>query len=257
MAVTGNTGTISGFRNLLARENKVWWRSKRWLIVLVLGFGLNAFLAFALFALPPMAAAQGDSIDAAEAGLQIFFGMGFMLFALMVIILTQDAIIGERQTGIAEWVLSKPVSREAYIASKLIAATLPILVLMIGVQSAIGYGLFQLANVAVGWGYLAAVGLMTLHTLFYLILSVALGVLTENRGVLLAVSLGSLLGGSLLVNFAGPLTLWTPWPLGQLAGAFVLGVDLPAIMFASIGFTLVWCIVGLLVAFRGFARVEL
>lgn len=92
----------SGFWNLLARENKVWWGSRRWLLQTVLGVvGLGGFLAFVLFVLPGMLAATGESMDAIEAGVQMFFGLGAFALGIDAIILTQDTIIGEKESGVA------------------------------------------------------------------------------------------------------------------------------------------------------------
>lgn len=219
----------SGFWNLLARENKVWWGSRRWLLQTALGVvGLGGFLAFVLFVLPGMLAATGETMDAIEAGVQMFFGLGAFALGIDVIILTQDTIIGEKESGVAEWVLSKPISRHAYLLAKLLANALGILVTLILLPGALAYLLLTLADGAAYpvTPFLWGMGALTLHTLFYLVLSLAMGTLADSRGTVLAVTLGSLLGGSLIINFLPPATLVTPWALPNVAGALALGAPL-------------------------------
>ena len=247
-----------GFHNLFMRENRAWWSSKRWLLHLLLGVTiLNGFLAAALFVLPAIARVQGEPFDSYEVGIQIFFGLGCIMLALEAIIVTQDAVIGEKLSGTAEWVLSKPVSRSAYLLSKLAANMLAIFSIQVVIQSGIAYGLFTLAGIQPAGGFFFGVGLMALHTLFYLILTLLIGVIANSRGMVLGVTLSSLLGGSMMVSFFGPWTMWTPWPLANLAGGIVLNADLPTVIMLSPVFTAVWCIVGLFLSLWIFKKVEL
>lgn len=252
--------TRSGFWNLLARENKVWWHTSRWLLQALVGvIGLGGFLAFTLFALPAMVQATGEQIDVLEAGVQIFFGLGTLAFAIDVIILTQDTIIGEKQSGTAEWVLSKPVSRPAYILAKLLANALGIFATLIVLPGAAAYALFTLATGEPfpPLPFLCALGAMALHTLFYLALSLMMGVLADSRGTFLAVTLGSALGGMLLVDFIGRAAFVTPWLLNNLAVAVAQGAALPTLMLLPIAATALLTIAALAVAIWRFERAEL
>jgi ABC-2 type transport system permease protein len=189
----------------------------------------------------------------------MFFGLGFMLLAVDVVILSLDSVLGEKQSGTAEWVLSKPVSRSAFILAKLIAHTIPILLLLVALPSAMAYGLFLLKGVSVPDTFLVAVGLMGMHTLFYLVLTIAGGVFLTNRNTLLAITLGSALGGVLLANLVAPFVMWTPWPLAAIASGLVAGAEeaLPGMLFLPVVFTAFWSLVGIIAALIGFNRVEL
>ena len=62
----------------------------------------------------------------------MFFSLGGgLVIAIGVIILSQDLIIDEKQTGLAEWLLSKPVQRKAYVLAKLCASLVAVLMLLI------------------------------------------------------------------------------------------------------------------------------
>lgn len=259
MATTTLPKTRSGFWNLLARENKVWWGSSRWWLQTLVGVaGLGGFLAFALFALPGMAAEAGETLDSLEAGVQIFFGLGALAFAIDIIIVTQDSIIGEKQSGIAEWVLSKPISRPAYIAAKLLANMLGFLVTLILLPGVVAYVLFALAGATIpATSFVVAMGLLALHTLFYLALSLMMGVIADSQGTLLAVTLGSALGGAVLIDFIGRAAFVTPWPLGNVAVVVAQAAPLPPILRLPIAATALLTVVAIVVAVWRFEKAEL
>ena len=250
----------SGFWNLLSRENKVWWSGRRWLLQTLVGVGgLGGVLAVALFVLPGMAQAAGETLHPLEAGVQIFFGMGAFALAIDIIILTQDTIIAEKESGIAEWVLSKPVSRPAYILAKLLANTLGLLATLILLPGVVAYALFTLAGAAMPvTTFVAAMLLLALHTLFYLALSLMMGVIADGQGALLAVTLGSVLGGAVLVDFVGRAAFLTPWPLGNIAVALAQGAALPAdILWTPVAATAILTLVAVGVAIWRFKHAEL
>jgi ABC-2 type transport system permease protein len=251
-----------GLGNLLAKENRAWWGTNRWwmqaLIWLVL---LGGFVSLVLFVIPNIAGPNGETVleqDPAEAAVQGFFGVGGILLALGITILLQDAVIGEKQTGTAEWVLSKPVSRPAFILAKLISHTLGMLVIMVAVPSA---AVFLLVSFSVGEVHLlipfaAGAVLLALHTFFYLALALMMGVLVSRREILLAVALGSLLGGSFIRNFIPASSLVTPWFLPDIAGLAAMGVELPVEMLLPIVMTGIWSLIFLVIALWRFQRHE-
>lgn len=77
-----------------------------WLLV------VNGMLAMVLFSAPGEARSEGFII------FSIFTGMCASLGA---IIFTQGRIVGEKQSGTAAWMLSKPASHVALLLSKLLA----------------------------------------------------------------------------------------------------------------------------------------
>ena len=69
-------------------------------------------------------------MDSLALGLEALFKMGALVLAAGAVILVHDSIIGERQQGVTEWLLSKPVSRPSYVLSKLVAHGLGVLVIL-------------------------------------------------------------------------------------------------------------------------------
>jgi ABC-2 type transport system permease protein len=252
-----------GFRQLFAKENHNWWRTRRWWNQLILWTALiNGTVALMLFVLPNITGPDGQPAIPDEPltmGLQALFTLGAMMISIGVVILTQDAIIGEKSAGTAEWVLSKPVSRKAFFLSKLSANLATLWVLLIGLQGLIGYGLLWLASPGAvnGVHFLFGVGLMSLHTFFYLTLTLTLGVFFADRGPILAVTLGSALGGKLIASFIKPLISITPWALPDLTPLVVSGEPLPVTTITSITIsTALWCLVFIAASLWKIERLE-
>ena len=261
------TGWRTGLANLLRKENRAWWASHRWLVHSVLwAVALNGLLALMLFVIPQgQAALTGDEIEIAEIltiGVSMLFQLGPFALALGAIILVHGAIIGERQLGVTEWLLSKPLARPAYVLSKLLAHGLGVLVILVGLQGAIAYGLlsltmgrpFPLPTYLVGMTGLAV------HTLSYLALTLMMGVLTSNRNTVLGVSLGVLLGGLLIVQtvgrYLGLAVMLTPWGMAMVLPAAVLGLPSPLSIWLPIGVTAILSVIFVAVALARFERLE-
>jgi len=259
----GLSGWRTGLRNLLRKENRTWWGTRRWLVQSLLWtLVVNGFTALVVSAMPLQAQMTGNPepgpSELVTTGAQMLFQIGILALAIGAIILVQDEIIGERQMGVTEWLLSKPVSRSAYVLSKLLAHALGVLVILVGLQGALVYGLLSLI---VGEpfplpGYLVGVAGLAAHTLFYLALTLMMGVLTTSRGALLGASLGVLLGGMLVSRYMGKFIMLTPWSLGNVLPAPVLGIPLPVSIWLPIGVTAILSVICVVVALAKFERLE-
>ena len=256
------SGWRLGFNNLFARENRKWWATNRWwvqsFIWLVILAGL---VGLVLFVVPNLATPDGQpasDLEPVMGALQGFFGVGGLALAIGVTILMQDELVAEKQAGTAEWVLSKPVSRSAFFLSKLTAHSLGMLVVMTAVPSA---GVYALLILYTGAAYpmlpfLAGMGLLALHTFFYLTLTLMLGVLSERREIILAVAMVLLLGGSFIRNFLPVLALVTPWFLPDVAGLAAMDLQVPADFLVPVLATFLWSLTFIVVALKKFERHE-
>jgi ABC-2 type transport system permease protein len=260
----GLSGWRTGLGNLLRKENRAWWGSRRWLVQSLLwAVIVNGFAAFMLFGMPlVIEVVGGPEMDALSMGLAALFKLGPLALAAGAVILVQDAILGERQLGLTEWLLSKPVSRPAYVLSKLLAHGLGVLVILVGLQGALGYGLLSLA---MGEPfplppYLVGMAGLAVHTLFYLALTLMLGVLAASRRVLLGVSMGLLMGGMMIAQalgvFVGKFVMLTPWALVELLPLAVQGMPLQLPIWLPIGVTAVLSVIFVAVALARFERLE-
>jgi ABC-2 type transport system permease protein len=250
--------SLQGFGRLFAKEMKSWWGTRRWLVQgLVWTLGLNGLLFVALFVLPPLMAAQGEPLgDLLEIGGQMYFALGTMAVAVGVVVLTQGSVIDERESGTAAWILSKPVSRSAFVLSKVAANSISILVLMVLIPALLALLQLSLASEGqVQWpAFALAVLLMALHTLFYLTLTILLGVRFENRGTILGVALALLLGGMLLRNLP-VVALVMPWLLPDIAG--VVMTEPQQLLLLPVVMTGLWTLAFISTALLTFNRIEL
>lgn len=221
------TGWRLGFKNLFKKESREWWRSRRWWIHLILWIVIiDGLLASTLFGLKNIAAMAGEPISNAElldSGLKTLFGVASLSLALGVIIVTQDEFIGEKQSGTAAWTLSKPVSRVSFYLSKFTANLIPMLSVMLLPPLIVGYGIFFFAGYEVNLQqYLLSGLLLLIHTLFFMTLSLLLGVISPSRTALLAGTLGILFGGQLLSGVIKFLLYMGPFALPQLMPVITL-----------------------------------
>lgn len=259
---------LRGFANLFRKENRAWWGTRRWWVnALLWPIIICGLLANMLFV--PTVANLATEADIARAGgltahillmgLSVFFEFGTTALAIGTIVLSQDLIINEKQSGIAEWLLSKPIARRAYILAKLVANTLPALILLVGLPCALGYGLLSLrmGEPFPSTPFLSGVGIMTLHTLFYLTLTLMLGTIFNSRGPILAFALGSVLGGNMLGGLLKPLLYVTPWMLPKVASLTASSQALPPEFGVSpLVATALWCLIFILVTLAKFERTE-
>lgn len=251
-------GWRAGLGNMLRKELHDWWGTRSWIRQTLLWLAIvNGILATVLFSAP---ARDPNEILTPDVGPILFFTIGGMALAIGTIILAQDEIIGEKKAGTAAWILTKPVSRSAFILSKLLANALGILVVMVLFQGVVSYVLMSIAQgsaLPVG-PYLLALLLLFLSLMFYLTLGIMLGTLFDKGGPVIGIPM-------ILVftyQMAGAVPLLgqiMPWKLAvqnspdfSLAVALVTGQPLPSLV--PVIATLIWCALFIGVAIWRFER---
>ena len=150
--------------NMLRKENEKWWNLKSVAIQLVIWLVIvNGTVALYLFVVPSMfqsaaAVLQANNTTAQQAqqiadsgflnltpqkivamGLQDLFGLASLGMILGAVIISHDSILKERESGTAAWLLSKPLSRKAFVLSKIVANGTGMLVIVILAQGIIAY----------------------------------------------------------------------------------------------------------------------
>jgi ABC-2 type transport system permease protein len=257
LQVVNERGWRRGLANLLRNENRMWWGTRKWLVHLLLWLiMLNGFIL-----LVGMAEGQEANLRVSvyETLIQVFFGVGAFATGIGIITTAQGAIVREKQLGTAAWILSKPVSRSAFVLAKLVAYAVGFLSLAIVLPSAIFYfeSLFLGGRAPELLPFLAGVGLLALHTLFYLALTLLLGTLYATRGPIAGIAMGVLFASFLppnLVPQAAMLAL--PWTLRNSAVGLVLGSELPVVWIIPVIATALWIVVFVGVALWRFGREE-
>jgi len=264
---------LSGFRVLLGRESRKWLRTRRWwmqaLLWLVL---LNGFAAFSLFVLPDVieqttaasAGAEANTVTAAELREDVpntLFGLATFLLPIGVILLVQNQVYGEKQSGVSAWIISKPVSRATYLLAKLVTDGSAILLLMILLPLIPAYFILS-STIAVSVADFAlALLLLALLLAFYLAFTTMMSVIGSSAEVVMGVALALLVGGMILsdvlASFLGNAAFLLPWMLPDAITLAAAGVPLPPVLVMTIVSTAVLTLLCLGIAFWQFGRQEL
>lgn len=249
---------LGGFRNMLQKELSWWWGTSAWwiqtLIWILLMNGVTTIVA--------IQAVQSSGMQPNEVlqnVTQTFLEIGAFAVAIGTIITLQGTVVGEKQSGTAAWVMSKPASRSAFILAKIVGNGLGFWVTAIIVPATIFVVEMQLlipAPLPLS-NYLIALALLMLSQLFYLILTVMLGTFFTSRGPVTGIGIGFILSGMLFKGFL-PLVVMviTPWLLPQIGNALIFGLPLPSIWFVPIAVTTIWIVIMTVLALWRFGREE-
>jgi ABC-2 type transport system permease protein len=253
-------GWKRGLGNLLQGEYSAWFKSSKWWKQIIMWFSIvNLMMIIMIIA----------SREAGEGGPPVLFMYGIfggMFVAFGVMIIMQRTIIGEKRSGTAAWVLSKPVTRTAFVVSRLVVNSIAILltsVIIPGIILYITLGLFS----DFGWlsplGFIAAILMGVLHTFFWIALVLMMGTLSETSSGVIAVPMGLYflfwMGSGMIPGliYVSPLLLtFSPAPeeMSALSISFMTGE--PVFSWLPIISTVVLCVAFIAVAIRRFNRQE-
>ena len=248
---------LRGFGNLLRKETWQWWGTRTWWVHALIWLGIiNAFIT--LIALAENGGPEFQGMPIHQLASAIFFQISLTTIGIGAVVMAQGAIIGEKQLGTAAWVLSKPVSRTAFVLAKLVGHTVGFVVLAIALPALVFYGQSVLLwdHVPPLVPFLLADLLTLLNLLFFLALTLMLGTLFGTRGPVAALALGFLLAGQPIRSIVPGLAQVTPWMLPDLASALVLGQPVGANAYLPIAGTALGAIVFVGVALWRFGREE-
>jgi ABC-2 type transport system permease protein len=163
--------------------------------------------------------------------LAIFFDMLVLLLTIFIPVLLQGIIIDERLSGTAAWILSKPVSKKAYLLSKLAASILAIVVVSVVINGVVGYGIFRVSGYTPDLlGFLMNLGLTGIVVAYLVCLTVMLGTITTSRGKVLAAAIGLTLGAQIVARYFPLILFLIPYSLplaglGLVTGDPIFGLE--------------------------------
>jgi len=246
-------GWRMGLANMLGKENFAWWRTRRWWVQCLLW----------LFFLNGLMAANLANDQAPENAILNYLSVAGAALPIAAIIMGMDSVLGERHSGTAAWVLSKPLRRPAFILAKLIAYALGFLPTAIVFPGVVAY--IHLAAVGLQLpiaGFTGTMGLVYLNLLFYLTLSLMLATLFHGRGPVLGITL--ILVWFWMIPPSAWLADFMPWRLlialgdnGALPSlSYYLLFSLPLPTLAPIIATVLWCVLFISVAIWRIRREE-
>lgn len=253
-------GWLGGFGNLLAKELGEWFSTRRWIVQTFLWLAIiNGLMAFIMFAVPTIDPSEQVGLEENVAlGLSLYYNFATLFGAIGMIILAQDEIIQEKQTGTAAWILTKPVSRSAFVLSKLLSNLLGGLIFIAGLTGVVAYLEVYLVSSQMLplLPYLLGIGIVLLTLFFYLTLVIMLGTIFEERGAVLGIAVGVLLGGLIASKFTPLVSFFLPVTMPDVALELMQGQPLPVIDISQLVTAGVWSLLFTIVALWRFSHEE-
>ncbi len=167
---------LCGFSQLLRKELSRFF-SRKFFIANLLAWTLmiNGFFLLFLMALV-------NNVDPSIIMLT-FLGILTIMGTIATVLFSSSLITEEKQQGTLEWLLTKPISRQAVILSKFFSTALFVFVLFVLIESTIGFALF--------WGFTGyppvfsnfsgAMATLFLFFCFFISLSILLGTIFIKR----------------------------------------------------------------------------
>jgi ABC-2 type transport system permease protein len=255
-------GWRRGLGNLLQGEYSSWFNSSRWWKQLILWVSIiNGMMGIMVYA----------AIDAAKEGFEgppllfmygIFGGM-FVAFGVMIIM--QRVLVWEKNSGTAAWVLSKPVTRTAFVVSRLVVNSIAILLTSVIVPGVFLYLTLGLLS-DIGWlsplGFAVGLLMVSIHTFYWIALVLMMGTLFESSSIVIAIPMALLFVFWMVPDlipallYISPLMLtFSPAPImNSLSISFMTGE--PVFSWLPLIVTVVSCVIFIAVAIWRFNRQE-
>ncbi|MDC7226040.1 MAG: ABC transporter permease [Spirochaetales bacterium] len=193
---------FSGISNLVSIEMQNWFNTKKiwfhvslWIILL---FGLVVIASMNSYTAP--------------GAIGLYLNFVGVFGSIGIILSVQGVIIGERKTGIAAWLNSKPISRSSYIISKFFGnllgffismSLIPVLLNVLYISLRDGQ-IFSVVRIPI------FIGCLLIYLSFYLSLTILCGTLFSNRGLASGIPLSIFFAQSLLSGVFPKLALFFP-----------------------------------------------
>lgn len=217
----GGSGWTVGLGNLLRKEFGQWWTTKLWWIQIAIWLIILNGITTVI-----MIDTSGMTPDALiNEAVQTFFLVAATSIAIGIVLTLQGSIVGERELGTAAWVVSKPASRTAFVASKLIAHFTGFTVTAILIPSAVFLATAQFLlpePVPIG-PFATGMAVIALNVLFFATLTLALGCLFKGRGPIAGIGITLILMGQFFKGMLPEaIVLATPWLLGDVAASYAI-----------------------------------
>ncbi len=180
-------GWRRGLGNLLQGEYSAWFKSSRWWKHLILWFTIINVMMMIMVIASAQEAKKGNE----GPPLLLMYGVfGGMFVAIGVMIIMQQVLVREKGSGTAAWVLSKPVTRTAFVVSRVTVNSIAILltaVIVPGVVFFITMGLFSDLGWLSPFGFTAALVMISLNMFYWIALVLMMGTLSDSSSVVIAV----------------------------------------------------------------------
>jgi ABC-2 type transport system permease protein len=233
MILETDAGWTRGLKNVLRGELLSWFGTRMWWVQILI-WAASVNLVYLMVAFTARNQLDFESIMI----FNIFMGIAG---PIGVSIVMQNEVVGEKRSGTAAWIMSKPVSRLSFILAKLIANSVGIAITMVLAQGLIAYFItvLVLQTVLPVPGFLAGLGVHMINIFFYLSLTLMLGTLFSHPAPVIGIPLAFLFSQNFLSSFYPPLFKVLPWILAvpvnnssdpSIAMAMMTGGQVPSLL---------------------------
>ena len=209
-------GWQAGLRNLLRAEMAGWWKTRTWWVQTLIWVCVIDLLLVTIIS---AAGSAGEPAMPLLELVSIYGVFGGMFTSIGVIIHMQGAVVGEKISGTAAWVLSKPVARPAFILSKLLGNAFGVAITTVILPGIGAYLIFTLLNGAdlEIMNFIGGMGILCLFAFYWMSLTLMLGAFFNSRGPVIGIPLALILGQQfiqgLVANFSPALIHYLPYEL--------------------------------------------
>jgi len=250
-------GWRRGLNTMLRSGLGRWFKTKMWWVQCLIWGSLSGFILAAI--------AFNSQPPPVEELLIIFAVFAGIFPAVGVVIIMQDAVVGEKREGTAAWVLSKPLTRPAFMLSKIIANSVGMLVTMLVVPYLIALAIITISTKSSmnPLGFLEAMGVIFISHFFFLALTLMLGTFFDSRGPVIGIPLGILFMQQNLIGFLPALGYVLPWnlviPMGDtpsLVTSLIMNIPIQTSQLITLAAIVVESIIFILIGLWRFNREE-
>ncbi len=204
-----------------------WWKSRTWLVMTSIWVAIiNGMTIMLLLA----------EIDISSA-ISLYGLFGGLFPPIAVILIMQDSIIGEKKSGTAEWVLSKPVSRKSFILAKWMGNSLNVFITIALLPGIINYVIFSLFYGQ--WfffpSFFLGIVILSLNLIFFVTLTLMFGTFLDSAGAVAAIPIAFNFMQQFLVSipyakFILPQYIYFMPDETSIMTSVILGLPIPSII---------------------------
>lgn len=231
---TGSAPPLAGFGNIFAKEVQEWFHTRRFLVTSILTSALVGavpvivFLYYSGLSKGRLALSVGTYHGMVDGWNAILFTLG----ALVLVALMMGILIKEEESGTAQWVFTKPVSRVGYGLAKWLANSLIAIVAAVLIPSAVFLGLTEaIATTGIhNWsGIFGAIGLTAFYVSVGIAVIMALSSIFRSQALVAGIAIGMIFLPFIFQGI-GPARKWAdlfPIMMGEVASFAAQGRQLP------------------------------
>lgn len=206
----------AGLRNLLRAEMASWWKTRTWWVQSLIWVSVIDLMLITIIS---AGGAAGEPVMPLQELITIYGVFGGMFTSIGVVIHMQGAIVGEKISGTAAWVLSKPVARPAFVLSKLLGNAFGVAITTVvfpGIGAYLIFTIFTGADLQV-LNFIGGMGLLCLFAFYWMSLTLMFGAFFNARGPVIGIPLALILGQQfiqgLVANISPALIHYLPYEL--------------------------------------------